>query len=265
MKLKQTSFFLLLLSGCASIHHGNMAVDADSADVKSKPGAPLKSGLRVSSAELVDLSSQYFGAIDFTFENTTSEWIRIKGVDVSFGNTETDKKIIFPVGQDLKVWADAAQRNSAVKAQNRAMVIAAIGTIAGAAGALSGDRSLTLAGAGVAGASGLVLSADAINHGINRTRVSAMVPDTHLFSNNFVIPPGLHTKKWVLIYTQKPEEIPVLTTALITLNFENGTAEKIRVAFRSLDTYSSNPAVSSSKRQINPISEWQKNHPGLAE
>ncbi len=103
----------------------------------------------------------------------------------------------------------------------------------------------SLGSVGLAGAS-IAVTANAVRNQLDRTQLAALVPEAHLLSSNFVIPPGMHAKKWIALYTAKPFEIPYMTSVTLEITNSEGKIERIVLPFR----------VSG----ISP-SEWQKDHP----
>lgn len=65
-----------------------------------------------------------------------------------------------------------------------------------------------------------------------------LVPESHLLSGEFVIPPGLHSKKWITFFTPAPGEIPKLTTLHLSYTLADGQREHAVLKFRSKQTMS---------------------------
>src|SRR5437868_5148085 len=138
MRLLILLFCLLFSLSCASVHPGNYAQPEDSSNTKESEGAakksPTKSGLLISGIENTGLSSEFFTAVDLTFENTTSEWARIKSITLDFGDEVLNREIKFPVGSDLAEWGESAQQRKNIRDYNTELIL---GAIAGAGGALA--------------------------------------------------------------------------------------------------------------------------------
>lgn len=248
MHIIHTSLAAILLfffSGCASIHSGNYATE----EVRSETTPPNRQGVEptaspdepekdliISGSEVVPLSSTYLGILDFTFENTTSQWMRIQKVSIDFGDPTVNDEVQVPVGSDIVVWYEAAQQKVDISNYNMQMIL---GAIAGAGGIAAGIGSANnKPGLAAFGAMNLVAAASVsafaqIETTLRELETSKIVPRNHLFSQDFIIPPGLHTKKWILLYTQNPVDIPYLSSIFITLGFDNGEERKVKVNFRS--------------------------------
>jgi hypothetical protein len=231
MKLK-LSILTLLLSACASIHNGNYAEVVGETKAKGTDARPSKNGILVSGKEIDSLSSKYVTAIDFTFENSTSDWMEVKKVDVSFGNPTLDKTINFPVGNSLVAWADSAKQLEAISAHNTAMILGAI-TAMGTVATSSRNSNTSQLGSAVALGGAMAITADSVSKTKNNLELSKIVPTSHLFSEGFVIPPGMHTKKWVTLYTAKPLDIAYVEAIYLTMHLGNGATEKIKLNFRN--------------------------------
>ncbi len=242
--------FTAFLASCASLHNGNYAqtIDANSANKAANSigtKAPLKSGLIISGEENTELASDYFTALDLTFENTTNDWIRIKSVKIDFGDETLNKEINFPVGQDLAQWANSAQQRSEIKSYNTSLVLGAITAGAGTVGTLSSDKTARNVSLATMGAGGLALTATSLSKTSHSLGEAALVPKTHLLAGAFTIPPGLHVRKWITLYTRNPLKIPYASNVTLTLNEADGTNEKVLLHFRKFNLASS---------------DWQRKH-----
>lgn len=230
--MKKTSklIFLSLLAltvACATAHNGNYATAQNSPDGKLTPSKILVSG-----GENNSLSDKFFSNIDLTFENQSSKWVRVSKVTLDFGSAAANKGIAIPVGKDLQAWAESAQRRKAQEDYNTAMVlssIAAMGTIASVGSADRNTRNLGRAGALAAGSA---LTVQATKGTLDNLQLAKLVPDSHLLSDGFVIPPGMNTKKWVTLFAEDPLKIPYVETVTINIHLENGKVESVTLPFR---------------------------------
>ncbi len=202
-------------------------------------------GLLVSGSENTSLASAYFTMVDFTFENKGAEWLRIKKVAIDFGSPVSNADVRFPVGQDLLDWAESAQQIKAIRDYNMQM---ALGAAAGAGIAMSGSGSSSGRNAGLAttAGAGMVLAASNISEKLDSIQRARVVPEGHLLSGPFAVPPGLHKQKWLTLYVQKPDAIPFLKKIALTFTYENGATESVLLRLR-------NPLTSTSV--------FQKKHP----
>lgn len=250
--LKNTTVFtlssILLISGCASVHNGNYAkVEGVAAESQKKEDSRrTASGLVVSGQEIRDFSSKFITQIDLTFENKSAKWIHIKSVKLDFGSNEANEAISIPVGADLEAWVSAAKQNQAIKDYNFNLAMASVG-VAGA-GLAAGSSNSTQRNAGafaLAGAS-TALTINTVRSSLNSIELAKLVPDSHILSSNFVVPPGMHTKKWLAVYAEKPYNMPYIDSVTLEITTSDDKVEKLKLPFRT---------GSLSK------STWQKDHP----
>lgn len=239
-----------LLNGCASIHSGQYAQPIDSlgnATVTKNHSTNL--GLIVSGQENEKYSNRFFGNIDLTFENTSSKFIRIKSVKLEFNDPKITQSVKIPVGADLVAWSEATQQRNAIRDMNTAMALGAVAAIGGATASLASDSNLRATGAtlGAAAAGGLTMKA--LNSSVSQVELARLVPKTHILADDFVVPPGLHTKKWVTLYLPNPEETPFVQEMYISYTTDDGKSEKVLLPLRDKRTRS----------------EWQAKHPSLIE
>lgn len=229
------------LTSCASIHSGNIAVQSDNNAAKSKLG------IVVSGKEDTSLASKYFGIVNFTFENTTQKWVRVKKISVDFGDQALSNAVKVPLGHELQAWLEAAQENRAIRQYNTDLVLGTIAAGATVTAAASRSRELTAIAGATAAGSLMTLSVDHINRQRDALQVAKMVPDSHLYSSVFVIPPGMHTKKWIVFQTETPETIPLIKELFITYETDRGQTERLKLTLRTLGQ----------------ISDWQGDHPDV--
>lgn len=213
-----------LMIGCASVHSGNMAKD-------EKGMASTQGGLSVSGIENSNLSSKYFLALDFTIENSTADWIVVEDASLSFVNSDLTSKMMVPVGKDLTVWAEAAQQNAAISSYNTAMVLGVIAG-AGAIGSRASDANMSKASSLALVGAGAGLTVNSINQNLNELERARIVPESHLYSGSFVVPPGLHAKKWVTLYNKEPLGIPYLKEVELNIKVKSGQNYKFKIPFR---------------------------------
>ena len=202
MKLLLLSF---ILSSCASIHQGEVA--------KTTNKYVVGSG-RI----MHDMSDEYHTFVNFTFENMTNKWMRVKKVEFSC-DEKCMKNTKILLGKDLITWSEAASSKKALEDYNRSMLLGGL-AIAGAAVAASSNSSggqtagLAAYGVGVGG-----LATQDINKSLNKIEVAKVVPESHLLAP-FSIPAGLFIRKWIVLYSPKESAYP--RDVKIKLTFEDG-------------------------------------------
>ncbi len=177
---------ILFHLGCASIHGGaNYAKNEKGESIK-------KGGLIASGIENKRLGSKYFLALDFTFENTTEDWMQVVSARVTFGKSSIDDAMKVPVGQDLNAWVTAAHEKAAISDYNSSLIASAVMGVGAAA--MSSKDTNELGKLAVIGG-GSALTIQSLNNNYDSLQKAKILPETHLYSSGFVIPPGLHTKK----------------------------------------------------------------------
>ncbi len=239
---------MLFLSSCASVHNGNYAnVETGIGTNQKSTGKQSASGLLLSGQEVKSMASRHITQIDFTFENKTGKWIHIKSVKLNFGSQEANEAISIPVGADLDAWIVAIKQNQAIKDYNFNLAMASIGAVGAGIAATSGNSqsqknigNFALAGASAA------LTVNSVRNQLNSLELAKVVPDNHILSSNFVVPPKMHTKKWVAIYSENPYELPYIDSITLEITTADNKIEKLKLPFRI-------SGISSS--------EWQKDHP----
>ena len=221
---------LFLCSACATVNNSHYAEPEQKGDSKHSSAA----GLVISGAENTTLASDYFGVIDFTFENQTSDWIRIKNVTLDFGDKATNDAVKIPIGNELIAWARAAEQNKAIKDYNTALLLGSVMAIGLTAASVSNNQGLQATGALAAfGATG-GLAVVSVRDEKQKAELAKLVPSTHLMSDDFVVAPGLHAKKWITLYTREPNKIPIIKTVTLIYTLENGHIERAKLKFRDL-------------------------------
>lgn len=220
---------IILLSACASIRSGKYAEP----EAKGQDKHASTSGVVISGAENASLSSTHFAEVDFTFENKSADWIRIKSVTLDFGDPALNEAVKLPVGNDLIAWAKAAEQNKAISDYNTAMVLGSVAAVGSVAAMTSRDQGVQSAGALAAlGATG-GLAVSSIRDERRKVELAKVVPPDHILSDGFVNPPGLHAKKWVAFYTRDPKALPRIKYVAIAYTLENGQTERAHLDFRA--------------------------------
>ena len=188
------------MMGCASYQPGS--------EVKISKGEHPRN-VPISAYVDNDMSTDEFTVLQFVWGNKNKDWVRIKNVRLDLDNKELKKSINILVGEDLRTWADSLSHKLKVDNFNRQMFmnsLALIGTATMVAGGAKGNQDMAVGGAALTSA---VIGIDAINKvmdEINHIERAALIPYTHLY-NPFSVPPGLYTKKWIVLEAYE-DEIP---------------------------------------------------------
>lgn len=238
----------LSLLGCATVNSGDygVALDDTGHPRTQVPNSPEK--LKISAGEHGHLSSAYFGVVEVTFENNTPAWIQIDQVDLDFGTPDKNKSVFIPWGGDIDLWEEATLQRNAVRAANAETALAIIGiagTVASAAGRHHGAGAIggTVALAALAG-----LAAEDRQAAGSAMGDSSRFPTTHLLSLPIRVPPGLFTKRWMLLYTAARPLGGCIDSFI--LSYQTSEHEKGRVLLRFRGTNTGTSADGSG-------SEWQ--------
>mgnify|MGYP001157926292 CR=1 FL=1 len=224
LKLLSMALISIFVVNCASVHSGHMAKD-------EKGKSSSQGGLSVSGLENSSLSSKYFLALDFTIENSTADWIVVEEASLTFLNSDLTSKMIVPVGKDLSAWAEAAQQNAEINSYNTAMILGAVAG-AGAIGSRASDAGVAKASTLALIGAGSAMTVNSINQNMNDVERAKILPESHLYAGNFAVPPGLHAKKWVTLYTKEPSSIPYLREVELNVKVKNGQNYKFKIPFR---------------------------------
>ena len=226
----------VFLSSCASVHEGNYAkeVNEDGKLVKSEK---TKNGIVISGSENDDLASEYFTSLNFTFENTTSDWKHIKITKVDFLNGRLNKLLKIPVGEKLLEWSIASQQRKQISDHNSQMIVGAITAAAVGVAGLSKSGNTRIAAVSVAGAGAATLSYQQISNKLSSLEKAKVVPDRHLLRGSFYIPPGLFSKRWMTVYLKRPFKSPYLQKVRIDY-LVNKKRESVVITLRGKDTSS---------------------------
>lgn len=196
-------------------------------------GPGTSSGLVVTGEELKPYASELFGLVEVTFENASTEWIRIQRLRLNFGST-VDQDVFLPEGEDIDAWYSATSRRNDIRDTNEATALGALlfaSTVVAVAGGASGSSEAAVAGTATALGTATVAGLDAQAERIDRAEHGSPRPGGHLLTVPFSVPPGLFTKKWVLLNTRR-RDTPCVTTMLIDYDVGGGRRERVSLTFR---------------------------------
>ena len=212
-------FFLtlcLLVSGCASVEK-NIAATQESGK---------QSRLKVSAELNNDLSSEYFGMIEFSFENQTNKWIEINDVIVDVNDEMLRKSSKFTSGNELAAWSKAISARNRIESYNKAIAYSAIIGLASATAVSSSSNNTRGAATGVAVAGLTSLTVEQFIKYKNEAEGGAIYPSGHILNSNLLVPPELFSQYWLLINTTDHETNKLLNKISMTINYKDGESEK---------------------------------------
>jgi hypothetical protein len=194
------------------------------------------SGLVISGEELGLYSSEHFGLIELTFENPSSQWLHIDRLALDFGSSARNDGVFLPRGADLEAWHAATVQRNEIRGSNEATalgVLLALGSVVAVAAHAGGGDELSAVGGALAlgAASSAVASEQAAR--VDAAEQVPILPQAHLLATPFAVPPGLFTKKWVLLNTRS-HETPCIVSMRIDYEVEHGP-ERVLLVFRRRD------------------------------
>lgn len=223
------ALFLIILSllGCAQLHKGSygQVLDKSGVDKKSSHHTSNKTGLGlIISGEInIQKSSPYFAYIDFVFENTTQDWMSIEKVSIKFENDVINKNISFVSGLPLEVYMEAVKENLIIQNENQQAWNQVFAGVAMGLSSYEGRGQQTIALGNM-----LSLSAMQFNQEREKIQEDKIFPPGHLFYHEFLIPPGMFRKKWVVLNSKNHKDIGFVEHLDITYHLKGGKSETIR-------------------------------------
>jgi hypothetical protein len=205
-------------SGCLTVQSGEYAVPIDpSPSPLPSPGAggggqpsreaPPKAPetLAISAGERDDLSSTFFGAIDFTIENAGETWAEIDQLELDFGTPDKNRSVLIPWGTDIQLWDAAILERNGIREANRETAMALF-ALAGAVGRSAHPRGTAgrIGGVVAVGAlAGLLASRPSEGHALGGSASDERFPSDALLNLPIRVPPGLFVKRRLLLNTAR--------------------------------------------------------------
>jgi len=199
-------------------------------DVPGQPGVPLNAAnqphdaaapqpLQVSAAEAVNYSSAYLGLVEVTFENPTAVWKQVVRVAVDFGSRANNQSVTIATSDEIDAW----QR--AIRLRLRHVESAVPST------------AIDLRGLGV--------EVDPLGTGVDPHPQGAPAaatdggapppayPDQHLLATPFLVPPGLFTKRWILLSTPENPLGGCVESMLLVYETSDHQTGRVRLPFKA--------------------------------
>ena len=188
-----------LACGCATVDDGHYGVPVDAANRPQATAAPPP--LLVSAGEAATYSTSYLGLVEVTFENRTAVWKQVDRVTLDFGSPAKNQSIAIASADDIDTWERAITIR--VITQRRplaATAVEALGVDAGdTLGSWAQHHQRAAAPAVVSGAP--ASAPPATDAPASAVATTPPYPEQHLLTTPFRIPPGLFTKRWILLST----------------------------------------------------------------
>jgi hypothetical protein len=220
--------------GCAGVGSKYAASPVDTQGRVTSARA-TDSGLVISAVELSHYASNYFGLVEITFENATAQWVHLSRLSLDFGDAARNEAVLVPSGADLETWYLSTLQRNDIRATNHGTALGAlfaVGQVVALAGAISGKGELAAVGGAVAAGAATAALVDGQNSHVQSAEGVHLVPQSHLLAIPFAVPPGLFTKKWILLQTRTITS-PCISSLLIDYDVQEGGHERVLVKFRS--------------------------------
>ena len=209
-------------------------------DAAGQPSATAAQAakLKVSAREIPEMSSRYFGEIEFTLENPTAQWVRVDQVELDFGSPKNNQAVYLPWGSQLDNWLEATRQRNAIQEENDEMTLAMLGLggllVAAAAspraGGLAAAGGLVTLG-GVAGA-----AASARDETVAPEADGPVFRGRHLLAVPIEVPPGLFVKRFLVVNTPVDPGLGCFTKLIMSYELADKTTHRVAVQFRSGDS-----------------------------
>jgi hypothetical protein len=221
-----------LLVGCAHVAKGPAAKPID-AQGRLSESPKTAMGLLINGREVTRLSSRYFGFLELTFRNETSQWIRISHINLGFGSPAKDQSVFVPWGTDIDSWFSATEQRNAVRAANADLALGLI-TAGGAVAAGASKGGSARAVGGLVAVGGLAaLTARAAEASV--AAAESPFSGSHLLAVPFAIPPGLFAKRWIVLNTPARPASGCIESLLLDYTNDRGARERVWLEFRHPD------------------------------
>jgi hypothetical protein len=139
--------------------------------------------------------------------------------------------VFVPWGTDIQTWQQATLLRNEVRAANTRTALEALAVGGLVVGSASNDRGVQAAGGMVAvtGLTGLV--AQGYSERVEAAQRSPIFPESHLLAVPFGVPPGLFTKKWLVLNTL-PTSRGCVRSVLLDYEIDRGVRERAWLTFR---------------------------------
>lgn len=210
---------ILFLQSCASLHSNYQGVYVPRENANENA---VESPIVVSGDISDKMYSTYFRVVNFTLENTSNHWARISNVSVDFQDEKLNHSIKIPVGNQIAAWVKSMELKNAITQYNTSLMLSGLVLVGAIAGA-QGNSNSQLAGTAMMTAGVGSMVSDDLSNNLDEIQNAKMIPKTHLLSGDFDIPPGMFTKKWILLESPDANNVPVQK---IAINFEINGAKK---------------------------------------
>jgi hypothetical protein len=221
-----------LLSGCASVGNTFVGTPLDASGHAAR-SPRTESGLVISGEEVTQYASRYFGLVEITLENQSTQWVRISRLALDFGESAREG-VALPQQEDVSAWYRATLQRNDIRDTNAAAALAGIlllGAGAAVVGHASDEPALKAAGSVAVLGAETALLARGYDESIQKAERAALYPGTHLLAVPFAVPPGLFSKRWLLINT-RDGSTPCVQRVILDYDVEGRGRERVWLRFR---------------------------------
>lgn len=224
------------LGGCASTEFGHYAkpIDAHNEVVRGHT-SPL--GLTIRGAEVPELGSRQFGFVQVEFHNETDAWIHVRNVWLGFGGPAQSASVSVPRGEELASWALATRQRNEVRSANERAALVLLDLAGIGVAALASNDGVKAAGALASAGAETAMIANALSDDAKAGQITPDIPETHLLSLPFAVPPHMFSKRFVVLQTGGAGA-PCISWMLIAYETDSGQQERAWLQLRTPSTRS---------------------------
>jgi hypothetical protein len=148
-------------------------------------------------------------------------------VALDFGDGVTNERVAFPGGADLEAWREATVQRNQIRDANLGNALAAVALVATIAGA--GRHGLG-PGRIIAATALAAMAAHEMSGQVDAAEQPPLFPDGHLLAVPFSVPPGLFTKKWIVV--EAPPGLKCIISAVLEYETAEGHHERLLATLR---------------------------------
>jgi hypothetical protein len=203
---------------------GDYARTVDTTTGKVTDSEALASGLQLSGQQVNAMASRHFGMLAITIENRRAAWRQLTNLRISLRPRELklEERVIVPSGAALDAWADATIVRNDFMLRDTQTVLRATGIWNWVDRVTVGRRPLDTAEL----ESGRKTLAALREH---PDAARAYLPG-HLFEGPILVPPGLHTTRWIVLNT--PHDLRACIESFeLEFDVDTGAHERVLITF----------------------------------
>jgi hypothetical protein len=179
-------------------------------------------------------SSEYFGLIDFVFENKSGNWINLHDISISLNNENLNSTVKITLGSELDVWLESTIDKKRIDEQNKAMLRAGLGVLGSSI--LSASKNEVVKTTRAELMTGVMVST--VLSGIKRSMdfsTKVDLPSKHLLFGNILIPPGLFVKRWIVLTTYNDAARIYLAKISLKMKDDFNNSYDVKLDFRKME------------------------------